>query len=430
MIKPGVCLCPVCGHVSTNPYYTNSEHGIGAWLKKSSKLKQTYYLEPYYAKPAGDPEAPDDPEPANNPDPLRNVILQLTDPEAIAKTDGMPDWVEAYLGNDATPIILQRSCPFCHQEDNRVTRFHSFIGKVHMYVVPVIGITTAGKSAWLGALSSGTLNALNRQDYPYVLEPALPNSLVELSGHTPKAGYGNSNFIRIFKKTADGVAKEPAALVLMLDTAGENYMQFQLSDIFTANPHVDSRVSRLIHGDGTDLHPGIDAAVIIDPAVYDQTLQINLEKGQNIGAICSGIREQLLDIPVAYVHSFGDQLIRKEEVQSKTEKRPPRVTKYTFPNTICSEKYIDHVAKYFSPLALKERIRLQDHICRTLSYSTYNSNIIGGVKCGFLVQSCVPGKGTPSKDNYEEQFNVADPLIWLLTQLRLFSLRPRKGGEV
>lgn len=406
MIRPGVCLCPICGCTSDRPFYAADVTADAGWLKKSAD--QGYYVESFGSA---------------------RKIYHLPDPDAPAADDGWPDEVEVCLNDSGSDrVTMRRCCPDCFsgRMDNKSvkTRFKHFVGRVPLFVVAVVGTKSAGKTAWLGALSSGAMGPLNRQNYPYKAFPSKPGDVVEVSRSTIMVGdKGNSNYIEIWDKSRpDG---KPVAMVLVLDAAGENYSKFAIEDIFTASAAVDSPVRRLFYGDGP-LNPGIDGAILIDPAVHGKT-------AENTVRLFHGMIEKLRTVPVAYVYTYADELIYAQK--NRTDKnKPPLLTWDTFPNTTYTGEHFTLLKEHFHPDRIRERMVIQEEIAQTVQMPGYEYILMNCDNChGFIVRSCKPipaADGREAENDYTEQFNVADPLLWMLAKLRLFPMRLQKGGAL
>lgn len=406
MIEPGVCFCPVCGYTSREPFYAADLTEHAAWLRRDPQ--QGYYMEAY-----GNPRK----------------IYHLQDPLAPDRDGGMPDAVWVYLnGEKASPTELRRCCPDCFNgaADGASVRSHfkRFVGRVPVRVVALIGAPSAGKTAFLGALGSGALIPLNRQSYPYRLVLSKPNSVIQTSRRTAAIGdQGNSNFIEIWEKNSTD--KEfPAAMVLLLDIGGENFKNLEYEDLYDAPARKDTPLSRLLYGDGR-FNPGIDGAILVEPAV-------STGPDTSIEAIAKELNQALNLGPLAFVYTCADKLIAAEA--KRTERTaPPLLTQDTFPNTTYTDEHISLLARHFLPERIRERIVIQEEIASRVKRPGYK---FVGELCrteyrGFLVCSCRPYlEDGEEKNDYTQQFNVADPIIWMLNQLKLFPIRVNGGTKL
>lgn len=407
MIESGVCFCPVCGYTSTEPFYASDLTEHAAWLRRDPE--QGYYMEAY-----GNP----------------GKVYHLEDPHAPDLDGGIPDSVWVYLnGEKAAPTELRRCCPDCFNgaadaDGKRVkSHFKRFVGRVPVFVVAIIGAPNTGKTAFLGALGSGALAPLNRQSYPYRLELSRPNAVIQTSRRTSAIGdKGNSNFIEVWEK--NGADREfPAAMVLLLDIGGENFKDLEYEDLYDAPARKDTTLSRMLYGDGRH-NPGIDGAILVDPAV-----STNSDAGIDI--IARNLRQVLSRCPLAFVYTCADKLIA-EEAKRTDRTSPPLLTRDTFPNTTYTDEHITRLAKHFHPDRIRERMVIQDEIASRVQRPGYRSiaEFCHTEFRGFLVRSCRPYlEDGVEKNDYKQQFNVVDPIIWMLNRLKLFPIRVKGGVQ-
>lgn len=387
-VKPGICLCPVCGRTTDIAYYTASNKAIGATLIKT--------LTGYQLK--ADP--PSDDHDAEETIRLKNTNLELDDGavphELVAvyqKADGKKDEVR-----------MRRSCPNC--KETRTT-FHRCQGKVPMYVIAAIGASSAGKSAWIGAASSDALSWVNELPYLYKIKPYTLSDTIEPGGATTKESQGNSNFFEIIEKSTNKVV----ALVFIMDTAGENYTKSNLDS--------NSNLDRLLKGDGVH-YKGISGAMIFDPAVKTNISGGAKSKNENAVKIYNSLRETLEQLPVAYIRTFADLLIAQETERTEESGELPLICEDTFVNMGDSHASRYQLKELFTPEQLRSRIALQNYITGSTRLKATVFSMIDGVRTsGFLVQSCVACQNGRDND-YTQQFNVVDPLLWILDQFGIF----------
>ena len=418
-VNPGVCFCPTCGCSSTEPFYAADVTSDAGWLRKTD---QGYYLEAH-----GD----------------RSQIYHLESPFAPDQQDGMPDSVFVYLeGESSPPSELRRCCPHCFEGrsnmagTSRKTHFGHYNGRVPIFVVLLIGPPSTGKSAYLGALGSGALDPLNLLDYPYQVTLARTNRLVEISKRTTEYGdKGNSNYLEIRERNRSD-EELPAAIVMLLDAGGEHLENFAITEAFDSAPELDTPLRRIIRGDGTPHYTGIHGAILVSPAVDTRNDKSSSETNANsvtTTGIAVGLSSVLRRIPVAFVYSCGDMLISEEERRPDKD-RAPLLTRDTFPNAAHTAEYFLLRSKHFEPDRIQERWMIQEEIARSVrcpDYSRIYSRFQKFIR-GFIVRSCesIPGENGTTNDNYTHQFNVADPIVWLLTQLKLFPFEPRGGDRL
>ena len=409
MIEPGVCFCPICGCSSREPFYAADVTEHAGWLRLSD---QGYYLAAY-----------DDPW----------QIYHLESPFAPDREDGMPTTILAYLDGESAPASeLRRCCPHCFagrgdaNNNRRKTHFPPFIGRVPMYVVPMIGPKGSGKTAYLGALGSGALDPLALANYSFQAKLTRTNDVIQLSQRTTEIGgkTGNSNYIEIWERNSTEAL--PIALVLLLDLGGEHYNQFDLQDVFDNKPQPDNPVSRIMHGDHSD-YPGIDGAFLISSAA-------DFSGQDNTKGIVDGLESVLAKVPVACIYTCADKLINQEEKRPDRD-RPPLLTRDSFPNAAHTPEHFSLLAKHFTIERIRERFALQEDISMRVKNHNYSHAVTHRLNChGFVVRTCYPfevevnGKKEEHRD-YTQQFNVADPIIWMLNRLHLFPMKYRGGNR-
>lgn len=389
MIKPGTNLCRFCGRTSHVDYYRSGKDGQGAVLEWREDAG-AFELTPYRGS---------------------STIITLDPKSKIDRSKYPPDTVSALIGSATESITLSRSCPHC--DTQRV--FFPDIGRIPCFVIAVIGAPSAGKSAWLGALATSTLGPLNKQDYLYKIEPYRLVGATGPGGATNREGEGNTNYFLIIDKQTD----EAVAMIYLLDYAGELYVNQEITP--------DTPLGRLLLGEAGEGYPGLDAVVIIEPAVADQ---INKDAAgtNDVVGVLEKIRPTLKNKPVAHVCTFADLLQKQEEHRSSMD--PAYIPKFfakTFPHTAYVDENVRTLARHYTPDAIIQRVHLQDYIARRGVIGDLLDSYYPEQVCNFLVQSCVQNRA--NDNDYTKQFNVADPLIWLLSRLKLFPLMLSTGGD-
>lgn len=424
MIKPGTNLCRVCGRTSHVHYYRSGKIDEGAQLI-FDPVRKEYALQHY----RGENRTKGDAQPHS---------FLLVDPERYADGDFPPDYVQAKIDGEQEVTTMYRSCPECDGYE----LFPPDMGKLACFVIAVIGAVSAGKTAWLGALNNA-LDALNKQSYPFRIEPWQLRGDTEYVKSTRGYENGNTNYFLI----RDVQTEENVAMVYLLDYAGELYAGQEV------NP--DTPVGRILLGEAGRGYPGLDGAVFIEPAVSDPLNKDRSGTDKVIGVI-QNTKTILRRIPVARVCTFADKLIQqiekmRDEDICGAEEQIPLLSRKTFPQTVYGDagtvnaRANKNLLRFYEPGTIRNRVRLQDHIARNLPDcevgAALNAVLFGNKQYGhFLVQSCehIPpedsapaGAGNKSQgsNNYRMQFNVADPLIWLLYKLKLFPLDLQEGGN-
>lgn len=416
MIKPGTNLCRVCGWTSDVHFYRSGAIGEGAKLEWDPDKKE-FALHPYRGKYRKDLTVP-----------LRS--FRLVEPERYVDDRYPPDHVLAYIDDEQEPTLMSRCCPEC----DGIEVFPPDMGRLPCFIIAVIGAVSAGKTAWLGALTNA-LDALLKQSYPYRIEPWVRRDREQYAKSTHDYESGNTNYFLI-KNAKTG---ENVAMVYLLDYAGELYKNQQI------NP--GTPLGRILLGQAGKGYPGLDAAVFIEPAVDDR-LNKDREGTEEVLRVISRLKLVLKEIPVARVCTFADKLIDKvsEEEGCGITTQIPRLSRKTFRQPVYENAASKNaetnkkLRQFYEPEAVVKRIRLQDYIASNLDDcvvgSCLNEVLYNNKSYGhFLVQSCEHIESTDSEEDeegrndYRMQFNVADPLIWLLYKLRLFPLELMEGGD-
>lgn len=394
MIMPGKCICPRCGKVTDTAFYTAANMRIGAVLHKTDR--GGYILK---SMQPGDAVSTDN----------ADVSYLLEENFDLAGAP-LPHTLKARYKQGNRVVTMKRSCPFCERSGKRTVFENELNGRVPIFVVAAIGPPFSGKTAWLGALSGDALNPLNRQRYAYKVRPRLLKDRSEQGGSTSENdSSGNSNYFLIMKKTPSG-NDAVAAMLYFLDNPGENFSMERLM-------RDDSALNEFL---GL-----IDAAVFFDPAVKTKDNTPSPEKRLASSEIYNRLQNKLTKIPVAYICTFADLLPKQD---------PPLFQEGLFPNAtygLSSEAARD----LFLPQAIGDRIALQNQLVTDgVHTSTAFRMMECRSRCAFLVQSCVSEKAQTSstivdQNNYEQQFNVADPLLWLLAELKLFPFVLQEGAS-
>ena len=355
--------------------------------------------------------------------------MKLIDPEQYSIADFPPNEIQVRVSNERDAVTMYRSCPYCKQ-DHEI--FPPDMGKRPCYVIAVIGAVSAGKTAWLGSLNNA-LDALNKQHYPYRIEPWKLRGDTAIARSTREYENGNTNYFLII----DVKTRETVAMIYLLDYAGELYRGQKLNS--------SESVGKILLGKSGVGYPGLDAAVFIEPAVDDP---LNKDRAGTKDVIemleNMDLRSILRKIPVARVCIFADKLIEREE--ERLRRNPgsiPRLTENTFPRTVYTD--VDETGastnkslrRHYTPEAIIRRIGLEDYIAQDIIDTCEVGKNLRTILAGyndrfrhFLVQSCdyVPTANDKGIEDYRVQFNAADPLIWLLYKLELFSPDMLEGG--
>ena len=389
MLNPGTHLCPCCGQTSTDFYYSSGITGQALLQLIWNQKMNTYVLE----------------DEDRNPFLLRNQF-SIT-PESLPQLS-----IEAAPAGSRNYVTYHWCCPHCNN------RFLTpLIHQVPGYVIAVMGNRKAGKTSWLGALSTTALYPLSWLNYPYKLHleihtssrapiQATPNenttNMFDINDSNNDTGVNNTNYLHIIHNETG----HTVALVYLLDYSGESF-----NDLNT-----NTAASRLLKGSAGINYTGVDALVLVEPADTDAKYINQLRQ-------ITGIEK----IPIAHMRTFGDKLLEQECQKGQDPQYSPLFTEKTFPVTVYTDHTTEHpriVARHFTPDAIAQRMHLQNHIAHRSELGMFLDNKYRDHSRHFLVQSCVSipvGNGEQAND-YSKQFNTADPLLWLLHELKLFPL--------
>lgn len=400
MIKPGINLCNRCGKTSTGFYYRSEKDISRIWVLDWDGKEQKLRLKTR----EGDPATSDFP--------------QLIDPNTIDQEDFPPYTIEAPMAYDRNDIHLYtRCCPECGEPfDN------DWIGKVPGYVIAVMGIVSAGKTSWLKALATTALAPLNAQNYSHWIIPAHYTGREEDIVATLPGSVGGTNYFRI----VDRQTRETAALIYLLDFAGELYRAQKVNS--------GTALGKLLMGLSGEGYNGIDGVVMIEPAKIAYLDSNNRRRSNTDAAELIEALEKIRGqerMPIAHVLTFGDKLLEEELRKPRTPDSIPRMTEKTFPSTAYTDATYRSLKRHFTPESIKKRFLLHQTFNNLGENSPHLLFRFQNNIRHFLVQSCTPGADANDirTNNYTTQFNVVDPLIWLLTELQLFPLSLNNGGN-
>lgn len=398
MIKAGINFCRKCGKLSNTyePFYRSGADNLSVWMKWSEKQNE-YILELTESS-------------------VSSVHFDLADADQYAPGQFPPNEILAVpdppISGPRKAITMYRSCPHCQG----LSVFDPYIGRLPAFVAVIIGPAGSGKSSWIGAISQA-LGALNAADYPYKILFQTAHDQRDAAVATIGNDVGNTTLLRIVEKASN----KDVAMLYLLDYAGETF-----------DSHIDpqSPFGRVFNCRQANIP---DCTIFVEPAVYKDLASKD---------VCERIIELqdiLTGIPTAVICSFADELIDAEALRSSNDsKYIPKLTSNTFPRTVYVEASHEYLAeKYYNPTAIVQRIYLQDYIATAIceqrpivrqlqTVLPENSDLF----YRFLVQSCI-GQTNPNgkpENDYSNQFNTADPLIWLLHKLKLFPLTLRGEG--
>lgn len=395
MIKAGTSFCYNCGSTFRDAYYKTGARPIGAILRhpKFPVGKINWELEPF---------APD----AKDLDPAESLTLL----DVSGGDDGMPDSIRVRFSDDSIHE-MKRCCPFCRDNAGKYinTQLPVDSGRYDTYVIAMVGERTVGKTTWLQSVAiEKNLAMVNSvAAYDYKLDFIYKNPAFSAPpGATPVGAAGKTNYLRIIEKSTGKIV----ANVILLDAAGELYNQ--IND--------DSCILRkFLFGMGE--YPGVDAIMYFESAMAHMDKirsKKDLDLMQSAFAVYEAMESAnaLTGKPVAFVCTHTDEMLEKKSRIPKTKDHYGK----EMVSLYCESTFADGMN--YEPAVLLDRRVQQDIICRTMG-----ANVLinaDHTRCGFMIQSCEDTKledGTPIND-MTTNFNLMDPLLWLLNRLRIFPI--------
>lgn len=381
MLPSGTMICPVCGQIFHEIYYSASDSSGGVLLKKSSGLLDGghYYVEPY------------------SPDgriPERPFQLETTQ-EQIRQAAGMPDTLELKEGGEY--VKFSRYCPKCK---NRRTPLHHGWGRVPTFVIPVVGNTSAGKSSLLHAMATtNNISALGRAGYPFTLNPSQITTITAAQEVTTIDSTGNTQVLAL-QAFVDG-KKMTLCHILFRDVAGELF-----------NRRIEEHEAwNLLSAHGE--YSGPDAFLFVQSAIAHENVAID---------VYNQLRKHIESLnrswPVTgFVLSHVD--LANWTAYDDTERYElPVLDRNTF--KVCTAKR----PSYYKPSTLLPRMALENDLVEKHFdlYVTHTALTNSEKTRGFLIKACEPDAQDATKSNYAKPINVLDPILWVLSELRLISL--------
>lgn len=379
MLKTGTMICPVCGQIFHEVYYSNSNSAGGVLLKKSTGLLDggSYFLEPTFS------------------DGKQHVLELVTPQELIRQNHGIPDTLELTI--DGEYAKYSRYCPKCK---NRRTPLHHGWGRVPIFVIPVVGNTTAGKSSLLHAIATTkNIGALGRAGYPFTLNPSLVTNMTADQEVTPITSTGNTQVLALQIPGGDG--QSTLCHILFRDVAGELF-----------NKRLEEHEAwNLLSAHGE--YPGPDAFLFVHSAIEHENVAID---------VYNQLRQHIESLSrswpaTGFVLSHVD-MVNWTAYDDTDRYELPVLDKNTF--KICTTKR----PGYYKPGTLLPRMALEDDLVEKHFdlYATHRSLTNTQKSQGFLIKACEPDPADATQANYEKPINVLDPILWVLSALGLISL--------
>lgn len=381
MLQSGIMICPVCGQIFHEVYYSSSDSVGGVLLKKSSGLLDggTYYPEPY----SPDGRIPD------------GVFQLVTTQEQIREAGGMPDTLELRVGGEY--VKYSRYCPKCK---NKRTPLHHGWGRVPTVVIPVVGNTSAGKSSLLHAMATtNNISALGRAGYAFTLSPSEVTTITAAQEVTAIDSTGNTQVLAL--QAFVNEKRVTVCHILFRDVAGELFNR-RIEDHEAWNLLAP-------HGE----YPGPDAFLFVHSAIENENAAID---------VYNQLRKHIESVnrswPVTgFVLSHVD-LVNWTAYDDMERYELPVLDKNTF--KICTAKR----PSYYKPGTLLPRLALENDLVKKHFdlYVTHTSLTNAKKTQGFLIKACEPDPQDATRSNYAKPINVLDPILWVLKELRLISL--------
>jgi len=396
MIEAGVSFCYNCGSTFRDAFYKSGAKASVCAVLRHPKIhlkKIDWELELF---------TPD----GSDPDPNEKLTLLNVN----GGGDGMPDSITVRYA-DGKVHEMKRCCPFCKDGNGKSlnTQLPEDCGRYRTFVIAMVGERTVGKTTWLQSIAIernlALINAI--EAYPYKLDFIYKNPKFNAPpGATPVGAAGKTNYLRIIEKATGKIA----ASVILLDAAGELYPQIHEPDCI---------LRKFLFGLGE--YPGVDALMYFESAmthVDEIRTKEDLDLLNSSFAVYEAMHKAgaLTGKPVAYVCTHTDEMLNKKKRIPKTAdhigKKPMALyTKGTFTD-----------GQNYEPEQLLDRRALQDVICRSMGPDVLLT--ADHTRRGFMIQSCQDIKlkdGTAIND-MSENYNLMDPLLWLLEQLRIFPI--------
>ncbi len=407
MVNAGIFYCLNCGKLSHDSFYQDPQRKVGILLKRkrlvhtpgkkelmklrrglSSGLKRKL-LADYAAYPC---------TPALEPKP-ETTPATLVDVDLSNRIPGVPKRISVKFDGSDEIVEMGRACPYCGFVPQA---YCSDIGTHPLYVILMVGKTSAGKSTWLESIRSQShLTQLNDSHcYPVVIMSSdHRGDINDNVAGTVQGTLGETVYLKLKERDADGNLRQRASVVL-IDVAGESY-----KDLFQKN-EVDRLRLRSLLGEGVN-RLGVDGIMFFEGATSDnEDARICADVSQAVG--------NWDELPVACVRTHLDELL----------KNPKQLTRN---GTILLSDTTFARAKY-NPTDLLERFQKQHLVGRQLGHVAKGDVESANRKC-FLVQSCSSSKKTTTDiganvavADYRNSRNVLDPLIWMLYRLRAYPI--------
>lgn len=387
MIEAGKCFCYHCGNVFTQAYYKNPERAVGVLLKRprGSRDPRRFSVEPY--SPSGAEITDED---------------QVTFESAAKANDGLPNSITVRTKKGAL-VEMFRSCPMCV---NTTTTMYPTAGKYRTFVIGMVGDRAVGKSTWLQAIATAeNYVRVNNQPYVHKLVFTECQDTLGVPSATSRDGEGNSNVLLVVdKKTGKTIAN-----VVLVDAAGEHFRTMDTPG---------NRMHRILLSHGE--YPGADACLFFESAesrVQEIESVEELERRSQAFRIFNKLSPLIPDMPIAYVCTHTDKLVVKKKLIPRVDDNAGREMVPLFTSGTFSD------ATSYDPKVLLPRFVQEDLIARTPMPA-----VLGAAsrkkRRGFMVQSCANAKDKAGKpyDDFRKNFNVMDPLLWVLDKLELFPL--------
>lgn len=393
MIEAGITFCPCCGGAFSEGFYANYNGTDTYTIAYSRGLGGKHFSI------------------IRNKDTAQQEVIEIP-PEVrnkIVDGDGLPN--DLRIKDPATDrsIELHRFCPYCWSE-KRKTLIDNDSCRYPTYVIAVLGGRKEGKTSWLNALRiPENLNAMNQASkYISISFPRLrAGDTRDHADETAVESIGSTVLASVNWKRGTNTVK--VCNLLLRDVAGEVMEKAEQGhlawNILAPNDDHKYRYS------------GPDAYLVFHDCAKPEE---EITKAYN--AICDHFEKAMPKVswPVTgFVFTHLDDAMKNGTLRANNCEL---ICGTTFPEFDFSDQV--QQSSYYGRENYLRRIGVEDGIAQLTSalYRTHKQNHLDQTSHshGFLIKSCE--NDDQGCRVYDHPINVLDPLIWVLLELKLFSL--------